>query len=67
MPEPLIYDLSSPGRVGITLPDSDVPAAKLPDGLVREDLPLPELSEMEVVRNLTTVSISASIHSVPAQ
>ncbi|MGD8633519.1 MAG: aminomethyl-transferring glycine dehydrogenase subunit GcvPB, partial [Anaerolineales bacterium] len=56
MPEPLIYDLSSPGRVGITLPDSDVPAAELPEGLVRGDLPLPELSEMEVVRHFVRLS-----------
>jgi glycine dehydrogenase subunit 2 len=56
MPEPLIYDLSSPGRVGITLPDSDVPAAELPEGLVRGDLPLPEVSEMEVVRHFVRLS-----------
>ncbi|MGD8552732.1 MAG: aminomethyl-transferring glycine dehydrogenase subunit GcvPB, partial [Anaerolineales bacterium] len=56
MPEPLIYDLSSPGRVGVTLPDSDVPAAKLPEGLVRDGLPLPELSEMEVVRHFVRLS-----------
>ncbi len=56
MPEPLIYDLSAPGRVGVTLPDSDVPAAELPKGLVREDLPMPELSEMEVVRHFVRLS-----------
>lgn len=56
MPEPLIYDLSSPGRVGVTLPASDVPAAELPKGLVREDLPMPELSEMEVVRHFVRLS-----------
>lgn len=56
MPEPLIYDLSSPGRVGVTLPASDVPGAELPKGLVREDLPMPELSEMEVVRHFVRLS-----------
>ena len=56
MPEPLIYDLSSPGRVGVTLPRSDVPAAKLPEGLVREDLPMPELAEVEVVRHFVRLS-----------
>jgi glycine dehydrogenase subunit 2 len=56
MTEPLIYDISSPGRVGVTLPDLDVPAAKLPDGLVRDDLPLPELSEMQVVRHFVRLS-----------
>ena len=56
MPEPLIYDLSSPGRVGVTLPHSDVPAAKLPEGLVRQDLPMPELAEVEVVRHFVRLS-----------
>lgn len=56
MIEPLIYDLSSPGRVGVTLPGVDVPRSDLPDGLVREELPLPELSEMEVVRHFVRLS-----------
>ncbi|MDF1499352.1 MAG: aminomethyl-transferring glycine dehydrogenase subunit GcvPB [Anaerolineales bacterium] len=56
MVEPLIYDLSSPGRVGVTLPGVDVPRSDLPDGLVREELPLPELSEMEVVRHFVRLS-----------
>jgi hypothetical protein len=39
--EPLIYDLSSPGRVGAVLPESDVPHTPLPEGLLRAALPLP--------------------------
>jgi len=56
MPEPLIYDLSSPGRVGVKLPDLDVPRAVLPDGLVRDILPLPELSEIDVTRHFVRLS-----------
>ena len=56
MPEPLIYEISTPGRVGITLPEPDVPLAELPEGLTREELPLPELSEMDVVRHFVRLS-----------
>jgi glycine dehydrogenase subunit 2 len=56
MSEPLIYDLSSPGRRALVFPDPDVPAAALPKAFAREDLPLPELSEMEVVRHFVRLS-----------
>ena len=56
MAEPLIYELSSPGRVGVTLPDPDVPSARLPDGFLRQDLPLPELAEVDVVRHFVRLS-----------
>jgi glycine dehydrogenase subunit 2 len=56
MTEPTIYELSSPGRIGVRFPESDVPAAKLPEGLVRQELPLPELSEVDVVRHFTRLS-----------
>jgi glycine dehydrogenase subunit 2 len=56
MIEPLIYDLSSPGRMGITLPESDVPAAALPQGLTRDSLPLPEVSEIDVIRHFVRLS-----------
>ena len=62
MAEPLIYDLSAPGRPGVPLPASDVPASALPQGLVRQDLPLPELSEIDVVRHF--VRLSQLNHSV---
>ena len=44
MKEPLIYDLGSPGREGVTMPAPDVPLADLPGDLVRDDLDLPEVS-----------------------
>ncbi|MFH1524672.1 MAG: aminomethyl-transferring glycine dehydrogenase subunit GcvPB [Chloroflexota bacterium] len=54
--EPTIYELSSPGRTGVTFPTPDVPRAKLPESLLRADLPLPELAEADVVRHYTNLS-----------
>jgi len=56
MTEPTIYELSSPGREGIKYPDTDTPVYKFPDGFVRENLPLPELSEIDVIRHYTHLS-----------
>ncbi len=41
MTEPLLCDLSVPGRVGFRYPKPDVPLEPLPEGFVRTDLPLP--------------------------
>ncbi|MEN8171268.1 MAG: aminomethyl-transferring glycine dehydrogenase subunit GcvPB [Chloroflexota bacterium] len=56
MPEPTIYDISSPGRQGMYYPDPDVPLASLPDSLIRKDFPFPEISEIDVVRHYTRLS-----------
>ena len=56
MTEPTIYELSSPGRTGVTFPAPDVPLAKLPENLLRKDLPLPELAEVDVVRHYVALS-----------
>jgi len=56
MTEPLLFELSTPGRRGYTLPNLDVPASVLPDDFVRDDLPLPEVSEVEIVRHFTRLS-----------
>ena len=56
MTEPTIYELSSPGRTGVTFPEPDVPAAKLPEKLLRKELPLPELAEVDVVRHFINLS-----------
>ncbi len=56
MPEPLIYELSSPGRQGVTLPAPDVPPAALPAELMRGELPLPEVAEIDVVRHFVRLS-----------
>ena len=54
--EPTIFDLSSPGTTGVTFPVSDVPTVDLPAGLVRDELPLPELAEVDVVRHYMRLS-----------
>jgi glycine dehydrogenase subunit 2 len=55
--EPTIFELSSPGRTGVTFPASDVPASALPPkSLLRTDLPMPELAEVDVVRHYTRLS-----------
>jgi glycine dehydrogenase subunit 2 len=56
MTEPTIFELSSPGRIGVRYPEVDVPLADLPEGLVRERLPLPELAEIDVIRHFTHLS-----------
>ncbi len=56
MTESLLFELSSPGRLGCRLPDLDVPKAPLPENLVRRELDLPELSEREVVQHFTRLS-----------
>lgn len=56
MTEPLLSDLSSTGRVGFRFPQPDVPLADLPDNLLRKELPLPEMSELEVIRHFTRLS-----------
>ena len=62
----LSFDLSRPGRVGCTLPPLDVPEAPLPDAaLRRDDLTLPELSQLEVVRYFTRMS-QRNYRSIPA-
>ena len=55
--EPTIFELSSPGRRGVTMPASDVPEVALPPkDLLRSDLPLPELAEVDVVRHYMKLS-----------
>ena len=56
MSELLIYELSSPGRRGTRLPELDVPKSSLPEDLLRDDLPLPEVSEIDVVRHFLRLS-----------
>ena len=54
--EPTVFDISSPGRQGHYFPESDVPKTDLPKGFVRQDLPLPEIAEVDVVRHFTRLS-----------
>jgi len=59
-PEPLVFELSSPGRLGVKLPRSDVPKVEpqdvLPEDMVRRELPLPEVSELDLVRHFVHLS-----------
>lgn len=54
--EPTLFELSSPGRCGVSYPEPDVPRAPLPESLLRENLPLPELAEVDVVRHYLHLS-----------
>ena len=54
--EPLIYDLGAPERTGVTMPEPDVPTAAIPQDLMRDDLDLPEVAEMDVIRHYTRLS-----------
>src|SRR5262244_4474911 len=51
-----VYELSVSGRAGVDLPASDVPATDLPADEVRADCPLPELSQLDVVRHYLALS-----------
>ncbi len=58
--QPPIYELSSPGRVGVDLPALPADGRDLTDLLpadeVRTDLPLPEVSQIDVVRHYVRLS-----------
>ena len=66
--EPLLFELSQPGHNPGRLPEVDVPAADVPAGLTRADLPLPEVSEIDLVRHFTRLSqlnFSVDTHFYP--
>jgi len=53
----LTFDLSKPGRRACALPPCDVPAAELPPPqLLRRELNLPELSQVDLVRYFLALS-----------
>ncbi len=54
--QPTVFELSSTGRAGFRFPQPDVPSAELDPALERSDLPMPELSELDVVRHFTLLS-----------
>lgn len=53
---PLLHEASVPGRVGVRLPDLDVPPTPVPASLLRAELKLPEMDELSVVRHFTLLS-----------
>ncbi|MCM3566639.1 aminomethyl-transferring glycine dehydrogenase subunit GcvPB [Neobacillus mesonae] len=57
----LIFEQSTPGRIGYSLPEMDVPETDLngllPEGYLREEEPaLPEVSELDIMRHYTSLS-----------
>jgi glycine dehydrogenase subunit 2 len=54
--EPLIFELSKPGRRGVRFPAPDVPETPLPEGMLRDHLDWPEVSEIDVIRHFTRLS-----------
>ncbi|WP_066074111.1 aminomethyl-transferring glycine dehydrogenase subunit GcvPB [Neobacillus soli] len=57
----LIFELSTPGRIGYSLPEMDVPeldlSGLLPEGYLREEeAELPEASELDIMRHYTALS-----------
>jgi glycine dehydrogenase subunit 2 len=69
----LLFELSKPGCSGARLPQCDVPLRPVAELLPREflaekPLPLPELSEPDIVRhfvNLSTLNMSVDTHFYP--
>ncbi|PUB12659.1 aminomethyl-transferring glycine dehydrogenase subunit GcvPB [Paenisporosarcina sp. OV554] len=59
--QPLIFEITKPGRIGYSLPDLDIPevdlSTLLPEGLLREEAAeLPEVSELDIMRHYTALS-----------
>jgi len=54
----LLFEKSVKGRKGISLLKLDVPKKEnlIPEGLIREDINLPELSEIDIIRHFTALS-----------
>ena len=53
----LLPDISQPGKIGCSLPRLDVAPAELPpEELLRQEVGLPEVSEVELVRYFTALS-----------
>jgi glycine dehydrogenase subunit 2 len=58
--EKIIFDKSSPGRKAYSLPELDIAGDKveelIPPELLRKDLNLPQLAEIDIVRHFTNLS-----------
>ncbi len=53
----LLPDISQPGKIGCSLPALDVPPTELPPRqLLRQELEMPEVSEVELMRYFTALS-----------
>lgn len=59
--QPLIFEVTQPGRVGYSLPELDIPEVDIneliPNDYVRtEEADLPEVSELDIMRHYTALS-----------
>ena len=58
--EPIIYELSQEGRCGVALPEPDPqmggPEDLLPTDQLRSELPLPQVSQVDVIRHFVRLS-----------
>ncbi len=59
---PTIYEISVSGRIGVPVPNCDVPLTPLPADLLRDELDMPEVGELQVVRHF--VNLSHLNHSI---
>jgi glycine dehydrogenase subunit 2 len=56
MTEPSLFEISRPGRKGVSLPSLDVPETPVPEDWIRDGLSLPAVSEIDVVRHYVRLS-----------
>ncbi len=54
--EPLLWEKGSQGRMGMSIPESDVPSAEMDSTLAGEGPDFPDLGELDVVRHYTRLS-----------
>jgi glycine dehydrogenase subunit 2 len=54
--EPFIFELGVPGRCACFLPQAGVPETEIPADFLRDDLRLPEVSEVDLVRHFVRLS-----------
>lgn len=54
--EPLLWEKGKKGRIGMSIPESDVPEAPLDSSLTGDGPDFPDLNEVDVVRHYTRLS-----------
>jgi len=70
--EKLIFELSWPGACGVSLPEGGITKEEIekiiPSDMIRKDLPLPEVTELDAIRHFTRLSqknFSVDTHFYP--
>jgi glycine dehydrogenase subunit 2 len=54
--EPLLWQKGKKGRIGMSIPQSDVPSTTIDETLLGAEVDFPDLSEVDVVRHYTRLS-----------